>query len=442
MSIHHLISRTARPLRGTITVPGDKSISHRALIMGALAVGQSRISGLLEGEDVLNTARAMSAMGADISRAENGDWLVHGVGVGGLCAPQGVLDMGNSGTGARLILGLVSTYPMRTVFTGDSSLTSRPMKRVTIPLEKFGAEFHGADGMTLPLAVSGILDPVPVDYEVPVPSAQVKSAILLAALNTPGETTVTERTPTRDHTERLFRHFGVPMEITIQDSTTIITVTGQPELVARDMAVPADPSSAAFPVVAALITPGSDVTIENIGLNPARTGLYHTLKDMGADISFLNERLECGEPVADIRVRYSALTGINVPEARAASMIDEYPVLAVAAAFATGKTVMKGIGELRVKESDRIATMVAGLRACDVAVLEHDDGMTITGGPQVTGGAMIKTRLDHRIAMSFLTLGMATVTPVTIDDGRVIETSFPGFGALMNGLGADIGDIS
>lgn len=442
MSMHRLISRTARPLRGKITVPGDKSISHRALIMGALAIGQSRISGLLEGEDVANTARAMSAMGADICRADNGDWLVYGVGVGGLCAPESALDMGNSGTGARLIIGLVSTYPMQTVFTGDPSLSARPMKRVTEPLEKFGAEFHGADGMTLPLTVSGIIDPVPVDYVVPVPSAQVKSALLLAALNTPGKTTVTERTPTRDHTERLFRHFGVPIETVTRNGATIITVTGQPELAARDMAVPADPSSAAFPVVAALITPDSDITIENVGLNPARTGLYHTLKDMGADISFLDERVECGEPVANIRVRYSPLTGITVPESRAASMIDEYPVLAVAAGFATGKTVMRGIGELRVKESDRIAAMVAGLRACGIAVLEHDDGMTITGGPEVTGGSMIETRLDHRIAMSFLTLGMVTRTPVKIDDGRVIETSFPGFTALMNGLGADIKDIS
>ncbi|NOZ41861.1 MAG: 3-phosphoshikimate 1-carboxyvinyltransferase [Alphaproteobacteria bacterium] len=435
----HLMSTKARPLLGEVTVPGDKSISHRALIMATMAIGQSRISGLLEGEDVINTARAMSAMGADISHAANGDWLVHGVGVGGLCQPETALDMGNSGTGARLIIGLVSTSPMNTTFIGDRSLSSRPMRRVTEPLTKFGAEFHGADDMTLPLTVSGIVDPCPIDYQVPVASAQVKSAILLAALNTPGKTTVIETTPTRDHTERLFRHFEVPIEITARQGATAITVTGHPELVAHDMTIPADPSSAAFPVIAAIITPGSDITLKNIGINPARTGLYSTLKDMGADIHFINQRLECGEAVADIRVKHGPLRGITVPEDRAASMIDEYPVLAVAASFADGDSVMRGIGELLVKESDRIAAMVAGLRACGVLVSEHDDGMTITGQTTVTGGAKITPSLDHRIAMSFLILGMATDRPVEIDDGRVIETSFPGFTTLMNELGAKIG---
>lgn len=435
------ISRKAGALTGNLKVPGDKSISHRSLIMGTMAIGQSRIRGLLQGEDVMNTARAMEAMGADISQDKNGDWLVHGVGVGGLCEPEAPLDMGNSGTGARLIMGLVSTYPHKTSFVGDDSLSSRPMKRVTDPLEKFGAEFHGPEskktpGMTLPLTVIGIPDPLPIEYEVPMASAQVKSAILLAALNTPGKTTVIEPTPTRDHTERMFEHFGVEIEIT----NNAITVTGQPELVARDMAVPGDPSSAAFPTVAALITPGSDITIENIGMNPSRTGIYTTLKEMGADITFVNQRLECGESVADIQVRYSRLKGITVPENRAPSMIDEYPVLCIAASFAEGETIMRGLGELRVKESDRIAVMVTGLSACGVDVVEHDDGMTVTGAANIPGGGQVKTHLDHRIAMSFLTLGMATDKPVTVDDATVIETSFPGFQSLMNGLGAHMED--
>ncbi len=436
--MNQLISEKADNLTGRIKVPGDKSISHRALIMATMAIGQSRISGLLEGEDVLNTARAMTAMGADISKAENGDWLVHGVGIGGLCQPDMPLDMGNSGTGARLIMGLVSTYPHETSFIGDGSLSSRPMRRVTNPLEKFGAEFHGARGMTLPLTVSGIMDPLPIEYEVPVASAQVKSAILLAALNTPGKTTVIEPVPTRNHTERMFKHFGVDIEI----NGTAITVTGHPELGPRDMLVPSDPSSAAFPVIAALITPGSDITIENVGMNPSRTGIYTTLREMGADITFVNERLECGESVADIRVRYSTLKGITVPQSRAPSMIDEYPVLCIAASFASGETVMGGLGELRVKESDRIAVMVKGLQACGVTVLEYDDGMTVTGATTIPGGATVKTHLDHRIAMSFLILGLRADNSVTVDDGTVIETSFPGFQRIMNGLGANIGGKS
>ncbi|VAV93451.1 3-phosphoshikimate 1-carboxyvinyltransferase [hydrothermal vent metagenome] len=430
-----LFSRKAHKLTGTVRVPGDKSISHRALIMGTMAIGQSRIYGLLEGEDVLNTAQAMRTMGADITRAEEGDWLVHGVGIGGLIQPEKPLDMGNSGTGARLIMGLVSSYPFQTVFTGDASLSGRPMKRVTDPLSKLGAGFSGAEGMTLPLTVTGIMDPLPIEYELPVASAQVKSAILLAALNTPGKTTVIEPTPTRDHTERMFAHFGVPIEI----DGKAITVTGQPELTGREMRVPADPSSAAFPTVAALITPGSDIIIKNVGMNPSRTGIYMTLRDMGADIIFVNERLECGESVADIHVRHSKLTGITVPRGRAPSMIDEYPILCIAASFAKGDTVMRGLSELRVKESDRIAVMVAGLKACGVTVAEHEDGMTVTGSNTITGGAQVTTHLDHRIAMSFLTLGMRTDKPVSVDDGTVIETSFPGFSALMNGLGAQIG---
>lgn len=437
---HHLTSHKAAALSGSLRVPGDKSISHRALIMGTLAIGTSHISGLLEGEDVLDTAKAMRALGADISRDAAGVWQVTGVGVGGLCQPVTALDMGNSGTGARLVMGLVATTPHCVTFTGDASLSSRPMKRVTDPLEKFGAAFQGAEDMTLPLTVTGIEDPLPITYDLPVASAQVKSAILLAALNTPGKTTVLERTPTRDHTERMFEHFGVDISISDQDGATAITVTGQPELSARDMVVPTDPSSAAFPTVAALITPGSDITIENVGMNPSRTGIYITLQEMGGDITFINQRLECGESVADIRVRHSALHGITVPAERAPSMIDEYPVLCIAASFATGETVMRGLEELRVKESDRIAVMVVGLTASGVTVVEHDDGMTVTGQKTILGGGKIATHLDHRIAMSFLVLGMASDHPITIDDGRVIETSFPGFRHLMNGLGAEIKD--
>ncbi|PCJ33379.1 MAG: 3-phosphoshikimate 1-carboxyvinyltransferase [Alphaproteobacteria bacterium] len=433
-----LISHKATALTGALKVPGDKSISHRALIMGTLAIGQSRICGLLEGEDVLNTAHAMTAMGADISRADNGDWLVYGVGIGGLCQAEKSLEMGNSGTGARLIMGLVSPYPFNSHFTGDASLSSRPMKRVTDPLEKFGAAFDGSDGMTLPLTVIGIMDPLPIDYEVPVASAQVKSAILLAALNTPGKTTVIEKTPTRDHTERMFKHFGVEIDVQASPDGTAITVTGQPELVAKDMFVPTDPSSAAFPTVAALITPGSDIIIENVGMNPSRTGIFTTLQEMGADINFINKRQECGESVADIHVKYSKLTGITVPKSRSPSMIDEYPILCIAASFAGGDTVMRGIDELRVKESDRISAMVAGLKANGCRVTEFDDGMTVTGKPAIPGGGAVNTHLDHRIAMAFLILGMATEKPVEVDDGTVIETSFPGFRALMNGLGADI----
>lgn len=418
-------------------MPGDKSISHRSLIMATMAVGQSRISGLLEGEDVLDTAKAMQAMGAHVKKQGN-DWLVNGVGIGGLSTPDSPLDMGNSGTGARLIMGLVATHPIEATFIGDDSLSSRPMKRVTDPLSLFGTLFKGDQGMTLPLSVTGASDPLPIEYEVPVASAQVKSAVLLAALNTPGRTTVIENTPTRDHTERMFEHFGVEIDIEELDHGTAIHVTGQPELKAKHMVVPTDPSSAAFPTVAALITPGSDITIENVGMNPSRTGIYKTLQDMGADIIFINQRLECGESVADIRVKHSNLKGIIVPEDRAPSMIDEYPVLCAAAAFAEGDTIMRGLHELRVKESDRIAVMVKGLEACGVNVTEQEDGMTITGNKVQKGGAVIETHLDHRIAMSFLILGLGTEEAVTVDDGRVIETSFPGFTKLMNGLGAAI----
>lgn len=431
--MNQLSSSKADPLLGTITVPGDKSISHRALIMGALSIGKSKISGLLEGEDVLGTAAALRALGAEIYKDDNAVWHVHGVGIGGLREPDAPLDMGNSGTGVRLLMGLVATHPIEVTFTGDSSLSSRPMKRVTNPLSEFGAKFSGSDDGTLPIKVTGAQSPMPISYELPVASAQVKSAVMLAGLNTPGRTTVIEKIPTRDHSERIFKYFGVPIEIDGDD----IHVSGHAELTARDMAVPADPSSASFLIVAALITEGSDLTIKNVGMNPARTGLFATLLDMGGDISFENERQECGEDVADIRVRYSKLDGVTVPHDRAPSMIDEYPILCAAAAYAKGDTVMRGIHELRVKESDRISVMVDGLQACGVNVIEHDDGMTVSNSA-VGGGALVKTHLDHRIAMSFLVLGLNAEKTITVDDGTVIETSFPGFSKLMNSLGAKI----
>ena len=433
---------TSGGLKGRLRVPGDKSISHRALIMGALAVGETTIAGLLEGEDVLGTAACLQALGADIYKDDQDCWHVHGVGIGGLRPPENVLDMGNSGTGARLMMGLLATHPLTATFSGDASLSKRPMGRVVTPLTLFGAHFHGRDGNMLPITVTGATMPLPVSYELPVASAQVKSAIMLAALNTPGVTTVIENTPTRDHTERMFEYFGVSLDLQPLEGGTgrRIKVTGQPELVARDLKVPTDPSSAAFAIVAALITPDSELTIEHVGLNPARIGLFTTLQDMGADITYANKREECGEPVADIVVRTSALKGVTVPPERAPSMIDEYPVLCVAAAAATGQTVMRGLEELRVKESDRIAVMVTGLKACGVQVEEHEDGMTVSGNPDrpVIGGACVETHLDHRIAMSFLMLGLISDAPIDVDDGSVINTSFPNFVTLMNGLGTNI----
>lgn len=431
--MNQLTSKQAESLKGNITVPGDKSISHRSLIMGALAIGESKISGLLEGEDVLGTAAVLRAFGADIYKDDVGDWHIHGVGIGGLRQPDAPLDMGNSGTGVRLLMGLVATHPIEVTFTGDASLSSRPMKRITDPLSGFGAKFVGNSEGTLPITVKGAKTPMPISYALPVASAQVKSAIMLAGLNTPGQTTVIEKIPTRDHSERIFQYFGVPTQIDGEK----IHVTGHAEITAKDMAVPADPSSAAFLVVAALITNGSDITVKNVGMNPARTGLFDTLIDMGGNISFENKRQECGEDVADVRVKHSELTGIVVPHDRAPSMIDEYPVLCVAAASASGETVMRGIGELRVKESDRIAVMVEGLKSCDIDVTEHTDGMTIKKST-ARGTMPIKTQLDHRIAMTFLILGLNAQVPITIDDGSVIETSFPGFKDLMNGLGAEI----
>ncbi|HEY5208451.1 MAG TPA: 3-phosphoshikimate 1-carboxyvinyltransferase [Stellaceae bacterium] len=435
-----LVSATARALTGHISVPGDKSVSHRALIFGAIAVGTTRIAGLLEGEDVLNTARALRGLGVPIERAGDGAWVVHGVGLGGLAEPDSVLDLGNSGTGARLLMGLVATHPFTSFFTGDASLCRRPMARVTEPLSRMGARFVARDGGRLPLAVIGTREPLPIEYRLPVPSAQVKSAVLLAGLNAPGETSVIEPAPTRDHTENLLRHFGAQVQVGDETDGRHIVVTGQPELTACDLVVPGDPSSAAFPLVAALLVPGSAITIAGVGINPLRAGLFETLGEMGADLVFANRRIEGGEPVADIAVRAGALKGVTVPAERAPSMIDEYPTLAVAAAFARGRTVMHGLQELRVKESDRLAAVARGLEACGVTVAVEGDTLIVEGdGSPPAGGAAIAARLDHRIAMAFLVLGMAARAPTRIDDGATIETSFPGFVALMNGLGAAIG---
>ena len=433
-------ARRATPLSGTAEVPGDKSVSHRALIFGALAVGETTITGLLEGDDVLGTAEAMRAFGAEVTRTGAGAWSVHGFGVGGLAEPQNVIDCGNAGTGVRLIMGMMATTPINATFTGDASLRRRPMGRILDPLALFGARSAGRAGGLLPLTLTGAANPVPVEYTLPVPSAQVKSAVLLAGLNAPGETVVIEGEATRDHTERMLRGFGA--EVVVEDLAggRAIRLTGQPELRPLNIAVPRDPSSAAFPVAAALMVEGSDILVPNICLNPTRAGFYLTLAEMGADLTRENPHDEGGEPVADLRVRFSALKGIEVPPERAASMIDEYPILAVLAAFAEGDTVMRGIGELRVKESDRIAAMVAGLRANGIDVTEHDDGMIVhgRGAGGVPGGGTVATHLDHRIAMAFLCLGFAARNSVRIDDAGPIATSFPSFTTLMSGLGATI----
>ncbi len=434
-----MISHPATPLRGIAEVPGDKSISHRALILGALTVGETRISGLLEGEDVLATAAAMRAFGADVIREGDGVWAVHGVGVGGFAEPEDVIDCGNAGTGVRLIMGAMATSPIRATFTGDASLRSRPMGRVTGPIELFGAASYGRTGGLLPMTVVGARNPVPVRYRVPMPSAQVKSAVLLAGLNAPGETVVIEAEATRDHTERMLAGFGAALAIDDTAEGRVITLTGQPELRPTEIAVPRDPSSAAFPVAAALIVEGSDITVPNIGLNPTRAGLFETLRDMGADLTYENMREVAGEPVADLRARFSPeMKGIEVPPERAPSMIDEYPILSVVAASAEGQTVMRGVKELRVKESDRIDAMARGLEANGVSIEEEDDMLSVTGlGPKrVPGGGEASSRLDHRIAMAFACLGMGAKAAVRIDDAGPIATSFPVFEDLMNGLGA------
>lgn len=435
-----MTARRSPPLHGTAAVPGDKSISHRALILGALAVGETRITGLLEGQDVIDTARAMRAFGAEVAQTGAGAWSVHGVGTGGFAEPADVIDCGNSGTGVRLIMGAMATTPVTATFTGDASLRKRPMGRVTDPLALFGARAYGRAGGRLPMTIVGAERPVPIRYATPVPSAQVKSAVLLAGLNAPGETVVIEREATRDHSERMLAGFGATISTEDTPEGRVITLSGQPELRPQTVAVPRDPSSAAFPVAAALIVPGSEVLVPGVSQNPSRNGFYLTLAEMGADIAFENPREEGGEPVADLRLRASALRGIEVPPERAASMIDEYPILAVLAAFAQGPTVMRGVKELRVKESDRIDAMARGLELCGVAVEETEDSLTVHGrAGEVPGGATVATHLDHRIAMSFLVLGLASRAPVTVDDAGPIATSFPAFGDLMRGLGAEIG---
>ncbi len=436
-----MISAKCGPLTGEAAVPGDKSISHRALLFGAMAVGETRITGLLEGQDVLDTARAMRAFGATVTQTGPGAWSVHGVGVGGFREPEDVIDCGNSGTGVRLIMGSMATTAMTATFTGDASLRKRPMGRVTDPLALFGAQAYGRKGGRLPMTVVGAANPVPVRYALPVASAQVKSAVLLAGLNAPGETVVIEREPTRDHSERMLLGFGAELTVEKGREGHVITLKGQPELRPQSVAVPRDPSSAAFPTCAALIVEGSDITVPGVSQNLTRNGLYLTLVEMGARIDFLNPREEGGEPVADLRVRFSdAMQGIEVPPERAPSMIDEYPILSVVAAFSHGKTVMRGVRELRVKESDRIDAMARGLEACGVRIEEDEDTLVVYGmGPGgVPGGATCATHLDHRIAMSFLVAGMAARAEIAVDDASPIVTSFPIFEGLMNGLGAAI----
>jgi len=427
------------PLKGRIAIPGDKSISHRSLMLSALAIGTSRVTGLLEGHDVLSTAAAMRAMGATIERHDDGEWVIDGVGVGGLLQPREALDMGNSGTSTRLLMGLVASHPITATFVGDASLSGRPMGRVIDPLEQMGADINASPGGRLPLMVRGLAPAIPLSYRLPMASAQVKSAVLLAGLNTPGITEVIEPVPTRDHSERMLRGFGADLRVdTDADGTRHIRIRGEAELKPQTIVVPGDPSSAAFFIVAALIVPGSDVTIANVGLNPTRAGLVEVLQAMGGDIELQGTREVGGEPVADLRVRHSALKAIDVDPAVAPSMIDEFPILFIAAALAEGRTVTTGLDELRVKESDRLTVMATGLKAIGARVEESEDGLTIdgTGGGPLPGGATIAGHLDHRICMSFAIAGLVSKAPVTIDDITPIGTSFPNFEALLESLRA------
>lgn len=436
-----MISVASAPLTGSVNIPGDKSVSHRALILGASAVGETRIRNLLEAEDVLATAAAMRRLGATVER-HGEDWSVYGRGVGGLAEPATVLDMGNSGTGARLVMGLVASHPFISFFSGDASLSARPMGRVMDPLSLMGASFWSRSEGRLPLAVQGAEDPLPIVYTLPVASAQVKSAILLAGLNAPGETTVIEPHPTRDHTERMLAHFGAPVRTEgTAEGGRRITLTGQPEISGCDVVVPGDISSAAFPLVAAILTPKSRITVCGVGLNPLRAGLLETLAEMGARLETLDHRTESGEPVADVKVETSELTGVEIPPQRVPAMIDEFPILAVAAACAAGTTRMHGLGELRVKESDRLAAIAEGLAACGVVTETGPDWLVIHGGGgPPPGGGIVNANMDHRIAMAFLVLGMVSQNPVEVDDGSSIATSFPEFVPLMNDLGARISE--
>jgi 3-phosphoshikimate 1-carboxyvinyltransferase len=431
-----IIISPASRLAGRFAVPGDKSISHRSLMFAGLAVGESRIEGLLEGEDVLATAAAMRAMGADIDRGADGVWRVHGVGVGGLLQPRTALDMGNSGTSTRLLMGLIASHPITATFVGDASLSKRPMARVIGPLAQMGADFTASPGDRLPLTMRGLCPAIPIEYTLPVASAQVKSAVLLAGLNTPGITRVIEPVATRDHSERMLRGFGATLTVEESNAGRIISITGEAELKPQRIVVPGDPSSAAFWAVAASIVPGSDVVIANVGLNPTRAGLFTALRMMGADITELDRREVGGEPVADLRVQHAPLSAIEVPPELAPSMIDEYPVLFVAAAFAQGRTVARGAHELRVKESDRIAAMAAALGAIGVACEEYEDGMAVTGsgGEPLAGGATIATHLDHRIAMSMTVAGLHCRTPLTIDGAAPVATSYPAFFETLDAL--------
>jgi 3-phosphoshikimate 1-carboxyvinyltransferase len=431
----HLTARRSPSLGGMTRAPGDKSMSHRALILGAMATGVTEIEGLLEGEDILATARAVEAFGAGVERLGEGRWRV--TGQGGFRQPAGVIDCGNAGTGVRLLMGAAAGYPIAATFDGDASLRKRPMKRVTGPLAQMGARFDWqAAEDRLPVTMTGGRLSA-IDYAQSVASAQIKSAILLAGLNADGVTMVSEREPSRDHTERMLRAFGAEVGVLAMGAGWRVSLKGGQALRGTDVAVPGDPSSAAFPLAAGLIVPGSEVTVEGVMLNPLRTGLFETWREMGADLTVANRRMAGGEEVGDVTARHSALTGVVVPPERAASMIDEYPILAATAAFAEGETVMRGIGEMRVKESDRIALMAAGLQACGVMVEEEPEGFTVTGGP-VRGGATVTTHGDHRIAMSHLVLGLAADEAVTVDEPGMIATSFPGFVQLMRGLGADI----
>jgi 3-phosphoshikimate 1-carboxyvinyltransferase len=435
-----LTASRAGPLQGSARVPGDKSISHRALILGSLAVGESTVAGLLEGEDVLHTAAAMGALGASLHRGDDGVWRIRGVGIGGFAMPADALDFGNSGTGCRLALGAVAGCPVTATFDGDASLRTRPMRRVLDPLECMGVRvIEAADGGRLPLTLAGARDPIPIVYESPVPSAQLKSAVLLAGLAAPGETTVIESQASRDHTERMLKHFGAQIVSRAHgEHGRRITLQGQPELAPAHVVVPADPSSAAFPLVAALIVPGSDLVLDAVMTNPLRTGLLTTLREMGAKIETIATRDDGGEQVADLRIMASALKGVDVPAERAPAMIDEYPVLAVAASFAEGTTRMRGLHELRVKESDRLEATLALLRNNGVKAEIEGDDLIVEGKPAVAGGAEVATHMDHRIAMAALVLGAASDSPVRIDDSAFIATSFPGFVGLMRSLGADL----
>jgi 3-phosphoshikimate 1-carboxyvinyltransferase len=435
-----LKARRSASLKGVAAVPGDKSISHRALILGGLALGETRITGLLEAEDVLNTAEAVRSFGAKVIRvADRGAWQVHGTGVGGWGEPDNVLDFGNSGTGSRLMMGAMATTRLTAVFTGDTSLRRRPMGRVLGPLKLFGAEYEARAGGLMPVTLKGAAQPISVDYTVTVASAQVKSAMLLAALNAPGRSRISQTTLTRDHTERMLTAFGAEVSVEpLPDGGEAISLQGEAELKGTRVDVPRDPSSAAFAIVAGLIVPGSEITLPGILLNPRRTGLIDTLLEMGANIDVSHVRESGGEKIGDLVVRASALKGVEVALERAPAMIDEYPILAVAAAFAEGPTVMRGLEELRVKESDRLTAIVAGLRVGGIAVRESEDGLTVEGcgGDGVPGGGHVLTHMDHRIAMSFLVMGLASREPMSVDDASVIATSFPEFENLMRHLGA------